>query len=697
MTRNTLAQASSSYLRSAGHQPVAWQEWGPEAFTLATAQDKPILLDIGAVWCHWCHVMDRESYEDPGLAAVINQYFIAVKVDRDERPDVDSRYQAAVAAISGQNGWPLTAVLTPQGQPYFGGTYFPRDDRYGRPGFERVLRSMAEAWQSRRDEVLESAASVVEAIEHNENFAGRAGSLSPALVEQMAGSALEKFDRHHGGFGSQPKFAHPPALDLLLDVAGRTEQPEPREAAIVTLEKMAHGGVYDQLAGGFHRYSVDEAWVVPHFEKMLYDNAGLLENYVHAFQSFLDPAMAQVARDLLRWMDTSLTDRAHGGFYASQDADIHLEDDGDYFTWTRAEAAAVLTAEELAIAGPYYDIGDLGDMQHNPAKNVLHVKQPLAVVAARAGQSPAAAEALLLAAQAKLLAARAQRPTPFIDTTVYTNWNAMGVSAYLAAAQVLRLPGVKAFALKTLDRLLREGLEAERGLAHVIAYDGGAPARWVAGLLDDYALLVHACLDGWLATGALRYYEAAMSLAERMLAQFYDAEGGGFFDTAGTDTLGVLHARRKPLQDSPTPAGNPAAAAALLRLYALSGRDDLRAKAEATLAAFAGVVSHFGLYAGTYGLALQRLLLPPVQVVVIGEDEAADELEAAATVGYAVNKSVLRLTRQQVVAPLPPLLAETLPLLPDLQAGHSFAMVCRGTACLPPTADPEQLLALLAE
>jgi hypothetical protein len=694
-TLNSLAAASSSYLRSAMHQPVAWHEWGAEAFARAAQEDKPILLDIGAVWCHWCHVMDRESYEDPELADVINQNFIAVKVDRDERPDVDTRYQAAVSAISGQNGWPLTAVLTPAGKPFFGGTYFPRDDRYGRPGFARVLLTMADAWKTRRDEVLESAGSVVEAIEHNENFAGQSGTLSLDIVEKMVSSALEKFDRHHGGFGSQPKFAHPSAIDLLLDVASRTGNEAAREAATVTLEKMARGGVYDHLGGGFHRYSVDQAWVVPHFEKMLYDNAELLKNYVHAFQSFVDPEMARVARDIIRWMDASLTDRERGGFYASQDADINLDDDGDYFTWTRAEAAAVLSPEEMEIAAAYYDIGDLGDMHHNPAKNVLHVKHTLEAVAARAGQS-AAAE-LLSRAQARMLAARGERPTPFIDTTIYTNWNALAVSAYLEAAQVLRLPEAKAFALRTLDRLLREGLDPERGLAHVISYSGSGETRWVAGMLDDYAFLTHACLDGWLATGAMKYYQAALDLAERMTREFYDTSGGGFFDAAvnpshGRELLGVLTARRKPLQDSPVPAGNPSAAAALLRLEALNGRADLREKAADTLQAFAGVVSHFGLYAGTYGLALERLLLPPVQVVVMGEDAVADELEAAATVGYAVNKSVIRLSGAQVAEGLPPLLAET---LPHLKLDRSVAVVCKGASCLAPVSGPQELLELL--
>src|SRR5277367_1558385 len=428
--KNSLDRAASSYLRSALHQPVHWNEWGAEAFDLAAKEDKPILLDIGAVWCHWCHVMDRESYEDASLAQVINEHFVAVKVDRDERPDVDSRYQAAVQAMSGQGGWPLTAILTPDGKPFFGGTYFPRDDRYGRPGFERVLLTMADVWKNRRQEALESASSVVDAIEHGETFAGRTGSLSVGIVDKLVESAVKQFDPRYGGFGTQPKFPHPSAIDLLIDVAGRTGNEAAREAATVTLEKMARGGVYDQLGGGFHRYSVDERWVVPHFEKMLYDNAELLKNYVHAFQSFVDPEMARVARDIIRWMDASLTDRERGGFYASQDADINLDDDGDYFTWTRGEAAAVLSPEEMEIAANYFDIGDLGDMHHNPAKNVLHVKRGVEVAATRAGKSRTEAQALLGTAHARLLAARTERSTPFIDTTVYTNWNALAVSAY---------------------------------------------------------------------------------------------------------------------------------------------------------------------------------------------------------------------------------------------------------------------------
>ena len=581
---NLLDQSASSYLRSARHQPVQWHPWGPEAFARAQAEDKPILLDIGAVWCHWCHVMDRESYENPELAEILNQHFIAIKVDRDERPDVDARYQAAVSAISGQGGWPLTAFLTPDGKPYFGGTYFPADERYGRPGFKRVLLTMADVWRNKREEALDSAVSVMAAIEQNENFSGRGGQLNLALIDKIADSIVKQFDSRNGGFGSQPKFPHPGALDLLIETATRTGNQKAREAALLTLTKMSKGGVYDQLAGGFHRYSVDERWVVPHFEKMLYDNTELLRNYVHAYQSFAEPEFAHVAAEIIRWLDSTMTDRDRGGFYGSQDADIDLDDDGDYFTWTKAEAQAALSPEEWAVAGRYWDIGDLGDMHHNPQKNVLHIRFSVADVAREAGIPLEEAVSRLTSARARLLAARQSRLTPFIDRTLYTSWNAMAITAYLEAARVLRQDATREFALKTLDRLLVQAWDGAGELAHVIAYsDGLQPASRVPGTLDDYAFTIHACVDAWLATGKIAYYNSAITLAEAMIARFFDKAAGAFVDTAlETETnpvvapLGALTARRKPLQDAPTPAGNPTAASALLRLEALSGRQDFQ-------------------------------------------------------------------------------------------------------------------------
>jgi hypothetical protein len=698
---NQLENSASSYLRSARHQPIQWHSWGDAAFARAQSENKPILLDIGAVWCHWCHVMDRESYEDPELARIVNDHYIAIKVDRDERPDVDARYQAAVSAICGQGGWPLTAFLTPDGRPYFGGTYFPRDERYGRPGFGRVLVTMAQVWRERRDEALESAGSVMSAIEHNESFSGRTGELTLALADKIAASVITQFDPRNGGFGSQPKFPHPAALDLLLQLAVNRGNTQARQAFTVTLEKMARGGVYDQIAGGFHRYSVDERWVVPHFEKMIYDNTELLRNYVHGFQSFVREDFRQTALEVIAWLDAVMTDPERGGFYASQDADINLDDDGDYFTWTRDEARAVLNPKEMSVAEPWWDIGQLGDMHHNPARNVLYRKYTLEELAAQTNKSPGDIQALLDTSRRKLLAARIERPTPFIDRTLYTGWNAMAVTAYCEAARALRLDSARDFALLTLTRLLAEAWDGAESLTHVIAYpDSAVPAERVPATLDDYAFTIHACIDGWLASGEIRFYQAAIKLADAMIARFHDVTSGGFFDIAtpgqGTVPLGALTARRKPLQDSPTSAGNPTAVAALLRLEALSGRARYREIAEDTLESFAGIVEHFGLYAGSYGLALTRLLLDPIQIVIVGTGTEADSLEVTAVSSFAVNKTVLRFAPSQLVAGnLPEAFAETLLQVPAPQNAAAWALVCTGRTCLPPITEPEALLQAL--
>lgn len=713
---NGLRGARSAYLRAAMGQPVLWNEWGAEAFEKARVEDKAVLLDIGAVWCHWCHVMDRESYEDPETARIINEHFVPVKVDRDERPDVDARYQAAVSAISGQGGWPLTAFLTSDGRPFFGGTYFPPVDGHGRPSLRRVLMTMAEAFEKKREEVLETAGSVMAAIEHNESFDGSGREPGAELVGKIVQDILNKFDGRNGGFGGQPKFPHSVALDLLIDEAGREGSGvrdqgsgTARSAVVVTLEKMSKGGIYDHLAGGFHRYSVDERWVVPHFEKMSYDNSGLLLNYVHAYQSFGEEEFARVARECMGWVDEWLSDQEQGGFYASQDADFSLEDDGDYFTWTRTEAAEVLTGEEMELAGAYFDIGEIGDMHHDPLKNVLHIERPLVEVALGAGVLVERAEELVRSAKGKMYAARKLRPTPYVDKTVYVGWNGMMVSAYLAAGRVLGKAGATAFGLKTLDRVLGEAWTGG-GMKHVVAYgeEVGEDQSQVrsdeaasnlghpdsVGGLDDYVFVGHAALDAWECTGEMRYFRAGLEIGEAVVAKFYDAEKGGFFDTAvdAGERIGALTARRKPLQDSPTPAGNPVGAALLLRLAELTGRADFRDKAKATLECFAGVVEHFGLYAASYGLALRRMVEAPVQVVVVGEDATADELERAALRGFSVEKSVVRLRKPR--GELPPSLAETIPHLPE--QGGSFAVVCRGFACGLPVRTGEELRGAMA-
>ena len=692
-TENNLAHSASSYLRSARHQPIQWHEWGSAAFEKAKAENKPVLLDIGAVWCHWCHVMDRESYENPETAALINEHFIAVKVDRDERPDVDSRYQSAVSTMSGQGGWPLTAFLTPDGKPYFGGTYFPPDDRYGRPGFPRVLLTMADAFHTKRSEVEESADGVLGSIDHNESFSGRSGDLNEALIDKLVDASARQFDERNGGFGSQPKFPHSGAIDLLLDAATHDKTPRGESLSNVarfTLLKMAAGGIHDQLAGGFHRYSVDERWVVPHFEKMAYDNSELLKNYIHAFQATGDPECARVARNIIRWMDEWLTDQAHGGFYGSQDADDSLEDDGDYFTWTRAEAKDVLSPEEFAAAALYFNLRDIGDMHHNPQKNVLHVGATLDTIATTNKISRDDARALVETAARKMYAARLERKTPYIDKTIYVGWNAMCISAYIEAGRVLKREETLAFALKSLDRILTAFSAGE--LHRVVAYSEGTTAAPIPAVLEDYALVANACLDAYEATGSLTYFTTAQQLTDAMVARFYDSVSGAFFDTERDPAaIGALATRRKPLQDSPTPSGNSVATIVLLRVAALTDLDIYADKAEDTLESFAAIVEHFGIYAATYGLALRRAVSGITQVCIVGTDTKAHELEAAALRGYAANRSILSLPDLDA---LPPALAATLTNLPAQQG--SYAVICKGRSCFPPVHTAEELIKTLA-
>jgi uncharacterized protein len=699
-TRNSLSKASSAYLRSAMHQPIQWHEWDEEAFAAAQRENKPILLDIGAVWCHWCHVMDRESYDNPEIAQIVNERFIAVKVDRDERPDIDSRYQVAVSSISGQGGWPLTAFLTPDGKPFYGGTYFPPDDHYGRPSFKRVLLAISDAFREKHGDVIDQAKMVESAISQAESFSGKSGHFSPAVIEAIVNSALSMFDPEHGGFGSAPKFPHPSAIDLLIDQYVRSGDDQLRQVFVTTLEKMARGGVYDQLAGGFHRYSVDERWIVPHFEKMCYDNSELLKNYVHAFQATGSEFFANVARDIIRWMDEWLSDQENGGFYASQDADFSMDDDGDYFTWTVEEARQVLTEEEAQIASLHYDINEIGEMHHSPAKNVLYVRASVEEIARRLNLSPDRVQSALRSAKEKMYAARLKRPTPYVDKTIYTGWNALCISAYLEAARVLKLDAARHFALRSLDRILAEGRQANGELVHVLAYsDKDGERRQVPGVLDDYAFTAMACLDAYEATSDLSYFDFARRIADTMLELFFDPIDGGFFDTPNRsieNALGVLGTRRKPFQDSPTPAGNPVAAIALLRLDAYTNEPKYRQKAEQTLEVLAGVAGKYGLFAATYAIAGVHLLEPHMQVVVIGEGELAEKLYDRAVKPFSASKAVLRLDFNQVVSQnLPPVLAETLPQLPAVKEQKTAAVICADRSCQPPISDPEQLVASL--
>jgi len=690
--QNRLKNSASPYLRSAAHQPIDWHEWSDAAFARAKSEDKPVLLDIGAVWCHWCHVIDRESYENVEIAKIIDEHFVAVKVDRDERPDVDSRYQSAISALSGQGGWPLTGFLLPDGKPFFGGTYFPPDDQMGRPGFRRVLLSVADAYRNKRADLERAANSLADAVAQAEAFTGARAEFDLGVVDAQIRSITQQFDIKNGGFGRSPKFPHASAIDLVLERYQQTKEKHLRAIAETTLEEMARGGVYDQLAGGFHRYSVDERWLVPHFEKMSYDNSELLKNYLHTWQVTQNPLLRETAEGIIGWVNDVLSDQAHGGFYASQDADYSLDDDGDYFTWTLDELRAALPPAEARIMELYYDVEPHGEMHHNAAKNVLWIARNAADIANTLGLDEATVRLTIAHAKGKMLAARKPRPTPYVDTTMYVSWNAMFVSAYLEAANVFRgslADGCRSFALKTLDHMLKEVWSQSRGFGHRI----GGPT--LEGSLDDQAFGVIALLDAYEATLEPRYFEAAKRTMDLAIERYGDAEAGGFFDRpSDAAPMGGLDVRRKPFQDSPAPGANSVAAIALIRLHAFTGDDRYRAFAQKTLEAFAGIAPQYGLFAATYGLAATLFAQHPMQVVITGraDDPAAQTLEAAAYRVFRLGKSVLRVTPGATLANLVGALKETLPHLP---ADKAVALVCSGQTCRPPTSDPAQLTALL--
>jgi hypothetical protein len=679
MTSNRLGSAASAYLRSAAHQPIHWYPWSDEAFAAARAQDRPVLLDIGAVWCHWCHVMDGESYEDPAIARYLNEHFVCIKVDRDERPDVDARYQRAVQAFTRQGGWPLTAFLTPAGDVFYGGTYFPPEGKYGQPGFRTVLASVLDAYQSRRGQVDAQAQAIRKVLDtHLDESAP--GEASPALLSEAEERIAQVFDTVNGGFGSQPKFPHPGALTFLLHRWHDGRDERTREIIDRTLQGMARGGMHDQLGGGFHRYSVDARWIVPHFEKMSYDNSELLKAYLDAHAAFGTEEYAEVARGIVRWVREVASD-PEGGYAASQDADVGLDDDGDYFTWTRDEVAEVLSGDELEIAATYYDIGTAGEMHHNPGKNVLFVASPLAAVARLAGVTEEAAGLLLASARRKLLQARQRRPTPFVDRTRYANWNAMMASAMLRAGAVLADDDARRHAIATLELLKRESPEPD-ALPHT---PGG-----VSGLLDDQVQGAAAALDAYETTGDSAWLAWAERLMERVWRDYWDDTSGGLFDTARdrSGDQGLLPTRVKPVQDTPTPSPNGVAGITLMRLHGLTAEVRWRDRAAALVSAFAGGALELGLHGSAFLLALDWYLGPGTHLVVVGEDgdATADAMQRVARAGFAPRRVVQRLTPAEATpARLPPALAGM------LAAGSGTrGYACVGTNCSLPAATLEE-------
>ena len=675
---NRLGGAASAYLASAAHQPVDWYPWSEEAFAAARAADRPILLDIGAVWCHWCHVMDGESYEDPALAEFLNAHFVCVKVDRDERPDVDTRYQRAVQTLTGQGGWPLTAFLTPDGEFFYGGTYFPPEGKFARPGFRTVLERVLDAYRGQRPKVLESAAQLRNHVAGTLTE-GWSGEITPALLDAATERMARAFDVRHGGFGTQPKFLHPSTLDFLLARWWDSGETWPRDIVERTLTAMARGGVHDQLGGGFHRYATDERWIVPHFEKMAYDNAELLKVYLHAYAAFGAPLYREAAEGIVRWNLDVMCDRELGGFAASQDADVGLEDDGDYFTWTVDEATAVLAAEEWEAARLRWDIGAAGEMHHDPRRNVLFVAMAEAEIAPAMGVSETDVVRLLAAAAAKLRAARALRPTPAVDRSLYTNWNAMMAEAFLEASAVLGREDCRAFALKTLERLWAEAWRPEAGMAHHGAPLGAEPgANDLPSMLDDQVQAASAALAAFEHTGDERWLHRAERLARILTTAFRDTVGG-FFDVAAAGGTGLLSQRAKPIQDSPTPAPNAMAALVFLRLHAVTGDEAHRAEAEATLRAFAGGAAEFGVFAASYFRAIDALIRGMSTIVVA--DTTTAELASTALSTYRPRKVVL------------PQASRVSPHLSPLTSSLSppFALLCSGNSCAPPAHTPSEL------
>ncbi len=680
---NRLDGEASAYLNSAAHQPVHWHPWGDAAFAAARAGGKPILLDIGAVWCHWCHVMDGESYEDAALAEFLNANFVCVKVDRDERPDVDARYQRAVQALTGQGGWPLTAFLTETGDVFYGGTYFPPDGRFGRPGFRSVLERVLDIFRGQREKI---DATAVELRGHVATMLSEAkpGPLTADILSSGAEQMARLFDWRYGGFGTAPKFPHPSAVEFLIAGWWDTGAPWMREIAERTLAGMARGGMYDQVGGGFHRYSVDERWCVPHFEKMSYDNAELLRAYVHGYAAFGTPLLRETAAGIVSWNLEVMCDLARGGFAASQDADVGLGDDGDYFTWTNDEAREVLDDAEWDVAHRRWDIYPDGEMHHNPRKNVLWVARSVEALSEELqgrlkleGESGAEAQAsrvrdLIESARAKLRAARDTRKAPFVDRSVYVSWNAMMGDAFLEAGAILERPDCTAFALKTLELLWTDGFVPGSGMMHRVPVPG--PRSPVLGpwLLDDQVQSAFAMLTAFEHTGDGKWLDRARELTDMALAFYWDDAEGGFFD-AREQTGGFLDTRSKPIQDAPTSSANSVAAFVLLRLAVLAEEPKYTEKAERLLTAFAGRATELGIHGSTYLRALDWFIKQESKVVVFETTNSSDFV-ATALRAYRPRKVV-------VCAKASP--------VPGMPA--PVALVCAGSACAAPVTTADAL------
>jgi uncharacterized protein YyaL (SSP411 family) len=680
-----LAGSSSTYLRGASAQPIDWHPWGPEPFELARRTGRPILLDIGASWCHWCHVMDEGTYEDREVARLLAQHFVAVKVDRDQNPEIDRRYQRQVGALTGEGGWPLTAFLTPDGEVFLGGTYFPPTDGHGRPGFRRVLQEVARLWKEEPEKVQETSRALQGALERmRETRVPEALGLETFPLRILS-EVHSSYDPVHGGFGMAPKFPHPTAVSLFLWDGYANRRPLSDERAAETLRRMADGGLYDQVGGGFHRYSVDEGWHVPHFEKMGVDNAALLLAYVDGARRFPDPRLEEVVRGTAAWVREVLQD-GEGGFGSSQDADNAPGDDGGYFTWSRAELRSELAPDEFRFATRFFGVGTDGRMPHDPERNVLfRLVSP--EEAAEGLPLPDGPAATLARVTEKLRAARARRPTPAVDRALYADINGRFLGALARAGRFLAAPALLADARRAAERFLARAYTPDRGVAHRLEADGGH--GW--GLLEDQVAFAGGLLELAGAVAVPKFVAAATSLLELVDVEFR-GEDGLLRDLAPRlydgPALGALQEPSYPVEDNPHLSANSAAALAFLRLASLTHDDRWASKAVELGPALARRVGHAGLFAAGAALASGLAAGEPVTVIVEGTGEAADRLLREADRTYHPNAWVFR------GHPPPPF---SLPVEASVPAGEGpeRALVCFGTSCAPPVRAPSELRKLI--
>ena len=666
---NHLAGESSPYLLQHAGNPVEWYPWCPEAFERARHEDKPVFLSIGYSACHWCHVMERESFTDAGTAGFLNAHFVSIKVDREERPDLDAVYMQAVTMLTGQGGWPLSVWLTPDGAPFHGGTYFPPTPRYGMPSFMRVLEAIVDVWENRRDDLRRTARSMLDHLEQDP--VDRAGTMSRQQVLTEAGRSLRgSFDPVNGGWGAAPKFPQPLVLEYLMARQTASPQPELQVEIEATLDAMAAGGIYDHLGGGFHRYSTDERWLVPHFEKMLYDNAQLARCYLHAWQLTKKPRYREVAQETLDYL---LREMSHprGGFFSAQDADSEGRE-GAFFVWTLDQVRGILGAEEADLIATTYGMTAQGNFE---GANILH--QP---------GKPGGDGATLAASRAKLLEAREQRVRPARDEKILAAWNGLTLAALAEAARGLQSVRYRDAAVRAGEFIVSELVRPGHRLARSWK-DGRASGN---AFLEDYACVIEGLLALYQTTFDERWFEAAQGLVSSMI-QHFRRDDGGFYDTS--DDHETLIVRPRSLQDSPTPSGNSMAATVLIKMSAYTGEGSHWSLAEETLASTAGLVPRapvmFGQWLSAYHLAETGLM----ELAVVGGLSDPEARALLAVVHSAFRPTLVTAARPAGSASLIPILKGREP-----EPGVSVAAwVCRGSTCLAPTSDPEELRALLAE